>query len=151
MLREKINETVKTAMRAKDMPRLSVLRMMTAAIKDKDIADRSNGNQDGIAEPQILALLQTMIKQRRESIKMYTEGKRADLVEKEEAEIVIIENFLPQQMDEDAVKKAITDAIAETGATTMKDMGKVIGILKGKYAGQIDFGKASGLVKAALN
>ena len=150
MLRTKINDNVKTTMKAKDMPRLSVLRMVTAAIKDKDIADRSNGNQDGIAEPQILALLQTMIKQRRESIKMYTEGKRIDLADKEKAEIAIIEEFLPQQMDEDSVKKVIAEAIAETGATTMKDMGKVIGVLKAKYAGQIDFGKASGLVKAAL-
>ena len=150
MLREQLNDTLKTAMRAQDSGTVSTLRMVLAAIKDKDIAARPAGNAGGIGDPEILSLLQAMIKQRRESITMYRDGKREDLAAKEEAEIAVIEKYLPSQMDAAAVKAAIDAAIAEAGAASVKDMGKVMGILKAKYAGQMDFGAAGPEVKAKL-
>ena len=150
MLREQLNDTLKTAMREKDAGTVSTLRMVLAAIKDKDIAARPSGNADGIADGDILSLLQGMIKQRRESITMYRQGNREDLAAKEEGEIQVIERYLPSQMDEAAVKAAIDAAIAETGASSIKDMGRVMGVLKAKYAGQMDFGAAGPEVKAKL-
>jgi uncharacterized protein YqeY len=150
MLRDRVNETLKEAMRAKDMAAVSTLRMIMAAIKDKDIAARPSGNSGGISDPEILSLLQGMIKQRRESIALYKQGNRQDLVDKEEGEIAIIERFLPQQMGADEVKAAIDAAIAETGAAGVKDMGKVMAVLKSKYAGQVDMAALGPEVKAKL-
>ncbi len=150
MLRERLNDTLKDAMRAKDQATVSTLRMVLAAIKDKDIAVRPAGNAEGIADPEILTLLQSMIKQRRESIAMYRQGNREDLAAKEEGEIATIEGFLPQQMGGDAVKQAIDQAVRETGAASVKDIGKVMAALKAKYAGQMDFGAIGPEVKARL-
>lgn len=150
MIREQIKTKLVEAMKAKDEKATGTLRLINAAIKDKDIDARSKGNMDGIDEAGVMSLLQSMIKQRRESIDMYTKGGRADLAEAEQAEIDIIQSFLPKQMSDDEVKAAIQAIIAETGASSIKDMGKVMGALKAKYAGQLDMGKASGLIKAAL-
>ena len=119
-------------------------------LKDKDIEARPKGITDGIDDNAILSLLQSMVKQRKESIELYEKGGRADLVSKEKAEIEIISSFLPEQMNDDAVKAAIENCIKETGASSIKDMGKVMGALKAKYAGQMDFGKASGMIKSLL-
>ena len=150
MLREQIKSELITAMKAKDETKTSVLRMIGAALKDKDIAARPSGKTDGISEEEILSMLQGMIKQRRESIEMYKQGNRDDLVQKEQAEIDVISSFLPKQMDDSEMQTAIQAVITETGASSMKDMGKVMGALKSKYAGQMDFGKASGMIKGLL-
>ena len=150
MLREQIKSELITAMKAKDETKTSVLRMIGAALKDKDIAARPSGKTDGISEEEILSMLQGMIKQRRESIEMYKQGNRDDLVQKEQAEIDVISSFLPKQMDDSEMQAAIQAVITETGASSMKDMGKVMGALKSKYAGQMDFGKASGMIKGLL-
>jgi uncharacterized protein YqeY len=150
MLREQLNEAMKGAMRARDTETLSTIRMALAAIKDKDIAARPSGNVTGIGDPEVLSLLQSMVKQRRESIALYKQGGRADLVAKEEAEVTVLEGFLPQQMDAAETDAAIVAAIAETGAASIKDMGKVMGVLKGKYAGQMDFGLVGPVVKGKL-
>ena len=151
MLRDRLNTELKEAMKARDEATVSTLRMVNAAIKDKDIAARPAGNADGIGEPEIMSLLQTMVKQRRESVTMYQQGNRADLVAKEEAEIAVIERYLPAQMDAAAMEAAVAAAIAEAGALSVKDMGKVMGVLKGKYAGQMDFGAVGPLVKSKLD
>ena len=148
-LRENINNAVKDAMRAKDERKLSTLRMVNSTIKNADIAARGEG-KPLLIDGEILVVLQKMIKQRQESVELYDKGGRAELAEQERAEIAIISAYLPTQMSEDDVKAAIASEIAASGAAGIKDMGKVIAALKGKYAGQMDFGKASGLVKAAL-
>ena len=150
MIREQIKEKLVEAMKAKDEKTTGTLRLINAAIKDKDIDVRSKGNMDGIDDAGVMSLLQSMIKQRRESIDMYTKGGRSDLASSEQAEIDIIQSFLPKQMSDAEAAEAIRALIAETGATSIKDMGKVMGALKAKYAGQMDMGKASGLIKAAL-
>lgn len=150
MLREKIKTELVAAMKAKDEGKTSVLRLINSSIKDKDIAARPAGKTDGISDDEILQLLQSMIKQRKESIELYEKGNRADLVAKEKAEIDVISSFLPAQMDDAAIETAIKQVIQETGASSMKDMGKVMGSLRGKYAGQMDFGKASGMIKGLL-
>jgi uncharacterized protein YqeY len=150
MLRDRLNTELKEAMKAGDSATVSTLRMVNAAIKDKDIAARPAGNADGIGEPEILSLLQTMVKQRRESVALYTQGNRPDLVAKEEAEIAVIERYLPAQMDAAAMEQAVAAAIAEAGAVSVKDMGKVMGVLKAKYAGQMDFGAVGVVVKGKL-
>ena len=150
MLREQIKAELVAAMKAKDEAKVSTLRMIGATLKDKDIAARPAGKTDGISDDGILSMFQSMIKQRRESVDLYEKGGRADLAEKEKKEIEIISSFLPAQMDDDAVKAAIEAVIKETGAASMKDMGKVMGALRAKYAGQMDFGKASGLIKSLL-
>ncbi len=150
MLRNKIQEGLKAAMHAKDEVNVATIRLMISAMKDKDIAARSKGNKDGIGDDEILSMLQGMIKQRRESITMYEKGGRKDLVDREQAEIGVIEKFLPKQMDEKEVDAAIAEAIKSSGAASIRDMGKVIGALKGKYAGQMDFSKVSGQVKEKL-
>jgi uncharacterized protein YqeY len=150
MLRAQITEAMKDAMRAREPETLSTVRMILAGIKDKDIAARPAGNADGIGDPEILSLLQTMVKQRRESVSLYRQGGRADLVAKEEGEIAVIERFLPQQMDAAGTDAAIIAAIAETGAASIKDMGKVMAALKAKYSGQMDFSTVGPAVKAKL-
>lgn len=149
MLRDDINAHVKEAMKARDERRLSTLRMINSTIKNADIEARGNGKPP-LSDEDVLSLLQKMIKQRQESVALYEKGGREELAAQERAEIAVIEAYLPQQMSEDEVKTAIAAAVAETGAGGMKDMGKVIGALKGKYAGRMDFGKASALVRAAL-
>ena len=151
MLREKLNEAMKDAMRARDQAALGTIRLMLAKLKDVDIAARTETSREGISDDKILSMLQGMIKQRNESIVLYEKGNRADLVDKEKAEIAVIERFLPQQMDEAAVQAAVSEAIKTAGATSIKDMGGVMAALKAKYAGQMDFAKASAAVKKALS
>jgi uncharacterized protein YqeY len=148
-LRERFTQEMKDAMKSGDKPRLGAVRMIMAALKDKDIEARGQGKE--IGEEDILALLQKMVKSRQESLGMYEQAGREDLAAQERGEIEVIQTFLPQQMSDDEIKAAIALAISETGATAMKDMGKVVGALKAKFTGQMDFGKASALVKAALN
>lgn len=150
MLRNKFQEELKAAMFAKDEIKTSTLRLISAAMKDRDIAIRSKGNWDGITDDDILSMLQSMIKQRQESIKLYEIGKRQDLVDREAAEIKIIQTFLPTQLSDDEMKAAIDGIIKDTGATGVKDMGKVMAEMKARYTGQMDFSKASGLVKEKL-
>ena len=150
MLREKLNEAMKDAMRARDAAALSTIRLMLAKLKDVDIAARTESNREGVAYDKILSMLQGMIKQRNESITLYEKGARQDLADKEKAEIVVIERFLPQQMGEAAVQAAVKEAIAASGASSIKDMGGVMAALKAKYAGQMDFAKASAAVKKTL-
>lgn len=150
MLRDRIKEAMKTAMKAKDEIGLAATRLIQAALKDRDIAARSKGNTDGISDDDILGMLQSMIKQRRDSIEMYEKGGRPELAEREAREIDVIETFLPEQMDEDAANAAIDAVMKEMEATSMKDMGRVMAALKERHAGSMDFGKASGLVKARL-
>jgi len=141
---------MKAAMRAREAEAVSTVRMILAGIKDKDIAARPSGNATGISDPEILALLQSMVKQRRESIALYRQGGRADLVAKEECEIAVIERFMPAQLDAAATDAAIAAVIAETGAASIKDMGKVMAALKAKYSGQMDFSAVGPAVKAKL-
>ena len=150
MLRDDINNAVKEAMKAKAERKLSTLRMVNSTIKNADIAARGEGKPP-LGDADILSVLQKMIKQRQELVELYDKGGRAELAAQEREEIEIISAYLPKQMSEADVKAAIASAISETGAAGMKDMGKVVGVLKAKYAGQMDFGKASGLVKAALS
>ncbi len=150
MLRNELNEALKIAMKAKDERGVSTLRMVNAAIKDKDIAARSKGVTTGITDDEIRQLLQNMIRQRRDSIAMYEKGNRPELVKQENEEIAIIERYLPKQMGESEMKAAIQAAIAETGAASIKDMGKVMGVLKQKYTGQMDFSQVGPLVKSQL-
>ncbi len=150
MLRDRINGALKEAMKTKDRANVGTLRLILAALKDRDISARSNGNCDGIGDEEILSLLQSMIKQRRDSIEMYNQGGRAELAEAEQAEIGIIEQFMPRQMDDDEIAAAVDTAIEKAGASSIKDMGKVMGVLKGAHAGQMDFGKASQVVKDRL-
>ena len=149
MLRENINNAVKDAMRAKDERKLSTLRMVNSTIKNADIEARGQ-SKPPLSDADLLSLLQKMIKQRQESVELYDKGGRAELAAQEREEIAIISAYLPQQMSEDETKSAIAAEIAATGAAGMKDMGKVIAALKAKYAGQMDFGKASGIVKGLL-
>ncbi len=150
MLRDDINAHVKEAMKAKDERRLSTLRMVNSTIKNADIEARGQGKPP-LSDADLLALMQKMIKQRQESVALYEQGERAELAAAEREEIAIISGYLPKQMSDDEVSAAIKAAVAEVGAAGMKDMGKVIAALRAKHAGQMDFGKASGLVKAALS
>jgi len=150
MLREAFTERLKQAMRAKDTRTLSAVRMILAALKDRDIAARGTGNAGGIPEPEILRLLQGMIKQRRESIALYRQGNRPELAEQEEQEIAVIESFLPKQMSDDEIAAAAREAIAEIGAAGVKDMGKVMGVLRDRHTGVIDMARAGAVVKRLL-
>ncbi|MCK5166131.1 MAG: GatB/YqeY domain-containing protein [Rhodospirillaceae bacterium] len=150
MLRTKLSETLKTAMKAKDTATTSTIRLIQAALKDRDIAARPKGNMDGISDDEILSLMQGMIKQRRDSIEMYEKGGRPELADKEAAEIGIIESFMPEQMDEASAIAAVKAIVAELEASSMKDMGKVMATLKERHAGSMDFSKASGMVKGIL-
>ena len=148
MLREEFTSQLKIAMKGGDKRRVETIRMITAALKDKDIEARVSGKD--IGEDEILGLLQKLVKSRQESLEIYQQNARPELAEKEAEEIAIISSFLPQPMSDEDVSAAIMAAIAETGAASIKDMGKVIAALKAQHAGKMDFGKASGLVKAAL-
>ncbi|MBW4960455.1 GatB/YqeY domain-containing protein [Sulfitobacter sp. CW3] len=150
-LRTRITDAMKQAMKDKAADRLSTLRLINAAIKDKDIAARADGGDDGVGDPEVLAILGKMAKQRMESVRAYEEGGRLDLADREREEILIIEEFLPRQLTEEESAKAVDDAIAEVGATSIRDMGKVIGLLKGKYTGQMDFGAVGPKVKDRLS
>jgi uncharacterized protein YqeY len=149
--REEINAALKEAMKNKDMERLATIRLIVAAMKDKDINSRTDGPSDGIDDSGVLTLLQSMIKQRTESSKIFRENNRPELADKEDGEIAIIQSFLPKQLDDAEVAKIIEDLIASTGAAGIKDMGKVMGELKAKYAGQVDMGKAGGVIKQKLS
>ena len=148
-LRDQFTDQLKAAMRAGDAPRVSTLRMINAKLKDTDIAARPKGVSQ-VPDDEIQGMLRGMVKSRRESVALYTQGNRPELAAKEEAEIAVIESFLPQQMDDAGTEAAVAAAIAETGAAAMKDMGKVMAALKERYAGKMDFGKASPIVKALL-
>ena len=150
MLRDQINDAVKTAMKSQDKLRLSTLRMVNSAIKNADIEARGAG-KGLLADADILGLLQKLIKQRQESIALYDQGGRAELADQERSEIEVIKGFLPQQLSEAEAKEAIAAVVRETGAAGMKDMGKVIAALKERYAGRMDFSKASAVVKGMLS
>ena len=149
MLREDIQNALKEAMKAKNMLEVNAIRMIIAGQKEKDVDARGKGKQQA-EDADLLAMMQTMIKQRRESIDMFIKGGRAELAEKEEAEIKIIERFLPKQLSGDEMKAAVEAVIKETGAESVKDMGKVMGALRAKYAGQMDFAAASAVIKSLL-
>ena len=149
-MREIINEAVKDAMRSKDKLRLSTLRLINAAIKDKDIALRVEDRPDGVSSSEILQILGKMVKQRQESARAYEEGGRLELAEQELSEIKIVEEFLPRQLSDDDVAEAIRKIISSVGATSIRDMGKVMASLKEKYTGQTDFGKAGAAIKKIL-
>ena len=155
MVREQLKEALTTAMKAGEKRRVATLRLILAAIKDRDIAARSEGKNDGagdgVSDEEVLAILQKMIKQRRESITLYQEGGRLELAEQEEQEIAIIEKFLPEQIDADELAAAVAAVVAETGASSLKDMGGVMAQLKERYAGRMDFAKAAGQVKTLLS
>ena len=149
-LREELNAALKQAMRDRAADRLSTLRLISAAIKDRDIAARGEGAEEGVGEDEILQILSKMVKQRQESARTYEEGGRLDLAERELSEITVIEEFLPKQLDEGEIVAAIDAAIAEIGASSIRDMGKIMGALKAKYTGQMDFGKVGPMVKDRL-
>ena len=150
-LRTQFNDSLKDAMRAKDQRAVSTIRMILAGLKDRDIAARTRGVTDGIDEAEILSMLQTLVKQRNESAGLYDQGGRPELAQQEREEIAVIERFLPKQMSEDESAAAIDAIVTELGASSIKDMGKVMAELKARHAGQMDFAKAGGLVKARLS
>ncbi|MEI6097612.1 MAG: GatB/YqeY domain-containing protein [Alphaproteobacteria bacterium] len=145
----RLQEAIKDAMRAKQSERLSGLRLISSAIKDREIALRGEGAA-AMTEADILAVLGKMVKQRQDSTRMYLEGGRQDLAQKERNEIAVIEEFLPAQLSADEIDAAIADAVAECGASSIKDMGKVMAVLKGRYTGQMDFGSVGALIKTRL-
>jgi uncharacterized protein YqeY len=150
VLREVFTERLKAAMRAKDTRTLSTVRLILAGLKERDVAARGAGNPDGIADAEILRMLQGMVKQRRESIALYRQGNRPELAMQEEQEIAIIENFLPRQMSDEEIAAAARSAIVETGAAGPKDMGRVMAALRERHAGVMDMAKASAAVKRLL-
>ena len=150
MLREDLQNALKTAMLAKDTATVSAVRLIIAGQKEKDVEARGKG-QEKASDSDLMSMMQGMIKQRNDSIKMYLEGNRPELADKEKAEIAVIERFLPKQMSETEAASAIQALIKEVGATSMKDMGKIMGALKTRYAGQMDFGKANGIIKNYLS
>jgi len=149
MIRETLSAAMKEAMKAKDTRRLSTVRLIQAAIKDRDIANRGVG-KDETSEDEILQILQKLVKQREESAKIYDEAGRAELATQEREEIAVIKTFMPEQLSDEKVTEIIAGVIAEIGASGIKDMGKVMAALRERYAGQMDFGKASGTIKAQL-
>ncbi len=151
MLREHLNDALKKAMLAREKLATGTLRLILAALKDRDIAARGKGNSGGIGEDEILAMLQTMIKQRRESIVMYESAGRDELARQEAGEIEVIERFLPKQMDEAEIEAAVKSTIEEVGASGLKEMGKVMAALRESHAGLMDFGKAGKFAKALLS
>ena len=151
MLREKIDEALKAAMKARDAKvRVSTLRLISAAIKDRDIAARACDNCDGVSDDEILAILTKMMKQREDSAAAYEKGSRLDLAEQERAEIAVIREFLPKQLSDEEISGVVTDVIAELEARGLKDMGKCMAALKARHSGAMDFGKAGALMKRAL-
>ncbi|SFJ16350.1 GatB/YqeY domain-containing protein [Celeribacter neptunius] len=149
-MRSRLNAALKTAMKEKDSERLATLRLINAAIKDREIANRGEGEDVVVSDDDVLGILGKMVKQRQESAKAFEEGARLELAEKERSEITVIEEFLPRQLNADEVAKAIETAISETGAESIRDMGKVMGALKSKFTGQMDFGAAGPMVKEKL-
>lgn len=149
-MRDRINAGLKEAMKSKDAPRLSTLRLINAAIKDKDIALRGAGKDETVSDADVLAILGKMVKQRRESARAYEEGGRLDLAEREQAEIEVIEEYLPRRLSDAEIAAAVDAAIAEADATSIRDMGRVMGGLKAKYTGQMDFGQVGPMIKARL-
>jgi len=150
-LRSRINDALKDAMRSKETARLSTLRLISAAIKDRDIAKRGNGDDEGVTDADVTAILARMVKQRQESARAYEEGGRLDLAEAERAEIRVIEDFLPRPLSEAEVEAALEAAVAETGAGGIRDMGRVMAALKSRYAGRMDFGAIGPRVKDRLS
>lgn len=150
MLREDIQNALKEAMKAQNMLEVNAVRMIIAGIKEKDVDARGKGNKEA-TDADLLSMMQTMIKQRRESIEMFISGGRPELAQKEENEIKIIERFLPKQLSQAEIEAVLKTVIAQTGATSMKDMGKVMGQLRAQYAGQMDFGAVSGMIKSLLS
>jgi uncharacterized protein YqeY len=150
VLRTQLNDALKRAMKAKDSCAVSTIRLVLAALKDRDIAARGQGGDEKISEDEILQVLQKMVRQRRESIEMYEKGGREDLVAREKREILVIENFLPKPLDEAEAREAVESAIAELNADSIKQMGQVMAELKRRYPGRMDFAKASALVKERL-
>lgn len=148
-MRERINQDVKTAMKSGDKARLGTLRLLTAAIKDREIGVGGQAPVE-VGDAEVVAVLQKMVKQRRESIATYEKAGRNDLADQEKAEIAVLEDYLPKQMDDAGVKAAVAALVAELGAAGPKDMGRVMGAMKERYAGQMDFGKASGVLKDLL-
>ncbi len=149
MLREDLQNALKEAMKSKNMPEVNAVRMIIAGLKEKDVEARGKGKKQA-EDAELLAMMQSMIKQRNESIKLYNEGNRPDLAQKEQAEIAVIEKFLPKQLSEAEMSEVIKGIITQTGAQSVKDMGKVMGTLRSQYAGQMDFGKASEIIKSLL-
>lgn len=149
MLREDLQKALKESMLAHDAATTGAVRLIIAGMKEKDVEARGKGAKEA-GEAELMSMMQTMIKQRNDSIKMYVDGKRQDLADKEMAEIKVIERFLPKQMSGQEIEAAVKTIIAATGASSMKDMGKVMGALKAQYAGQLDFGKANEVVKSCL-
>ena len=149
-MRTRVTDALKDAMKSKEADRLSTLRLINAAIKDKDIALRGEGDDKVVTDADVLAIMGRMVKQRQESARAYDEGGRIELAEKERAEIKVIEDFLPKQLSEEETEAAVDAAIASVGAESIRDMGKVMGELKGKYTGQMDFGRVGPLVKGRL-
>ena len=150
MFRTRLNENLKAAQKTKDALATSTLRLILAALKDRDIVARGKGNAEGIGEDEILLMLQTMVKQRHDSIALYKKGGRQDLADREAAEIEIIEGFLPEQLGREETMQAVAVAIEEVGACGLKDMGKVMSLLKRRHAGEMDFASASAIAKAQL-
>ena len=150
MLRDRLNESLKSSMKEKNTVAVSTLRLILAAIKDRDIAARSNGVDGGIPDEEILQVLQTMVRQRNESIEMYRKGNREELAQQEEQEIEVIQTFMPRQLDDAEMEAAIAEVIEATGASSIKDMGKAMGALRERYAGQMNFGKVGPALKARL-
>ncbi|MBM3486353.1 MAG: GatB/YqeY domain-containing protein [Alphaproteobacteria bacterium] len=150
MLRERLSETLKTALKSREQRTVSTVRLILAAIKDRDIAARGRGNAEGITDQDIYSVLQTMIRQREESIKLYEQGGRLELAQQEAEEIAIIEGFLPKALDAAAADKAIDDVLAEIGAGSLRDMGRAMAVLRERFAGQMDFTKASARVRERL-
>jgi uncharacterized protein YqeY len=151
MLRDRLSETLKSSMKEKKPVAVSTLRLILTAIKDRDIAARSKGVDNGISDTDILQVLQTMVRQRHDSIEMYTQGNRPELAAREAEEITVIEGFMPRQLGDAEIKAAIASVIEDTGASSIKDMGKAMGALRERFAGQMDFGKASAMLKAQLS
>lgn len=149
-LRNDFSDALKEAMRSRDEAAVSTLRMILAGLKDRDIAARTKGAGQPVPDIEILEMLQKMVKQRQESIELYKKGKRDDLVAKEQGEIAIIERYLPKPLSDTEMEQAVTQTIGRTGASSIRDMGKVIGALREEYAGRMDFARASQLVKARL-
>ena len=150
MLRDAISGELKDAMKSKDALKTATLRLILAAIKDRDIAVRTDGNPDGISDDEVMKVLQTMVKQRQESIKMYEKGNRPELAAQEAQEISIIRSFMPEQMSNTEIELAVKQLLFETGASSLKDMGSSMAALRKLYAGRMDFGKASEILKASL-
>ncbi|PHQ71942.1 MAG: glutamyl-tRNA amidotransferase [Sneathiella sp.] len=150
MLRNKIKDSLKEAMKSKDKRKTSTLRLIIATLQDRDLAARDKGAEEGITGEEILQMMTTMVRQRRESIAAYEKGGRVDLATAEQEEIDIISDFLPRQFDDAEIRQAVEDVIVEIGAAGLKDMGKTMAALKSKYAGRMDFSKASAIVKEAL-